>query len=127
MSSKDEFAAQFEKVYQTAKKSDRGNKKWTAMMLPEHTTQLRQDAVNYGKVTRPQLDQYELEYIQDEIQRAVAIKSEITIKLWFDGEFKYSRGTIEEVNLMKRYLEVEDPFNTSRYKFSDIVGIQLEG
>ncbi|WP_017378935.1 YolD-like family protein [Paenisporosarcina sp. TG-14] len=127
MMSKEEFERRFAENYKSAKLKDRGTKKWTAMMLPEHTIDLRKDEANYGKVDRPQLDQYDLDYIQDEVQRAITIKSQVTIKLWADGEFKKLRGTIEDVNLVKRYIEVEDSFNTLRYSFDDVVGIQLEG
>lgn len=68
MTDKEIFEASFADIYENAKFKDRGNKKWTAMMLTEHLTELRQDEANYGKVPRPQLDQYDLEYIQDEIQ-----------------------------------------------------------
>ncbi|PUB08215.1 YolD-like protein [Paenisporosarcina sp. OV554] len=127
MMSKEEFERRFAVNYKSAKLKDRGNKKWTAMMLPEHVAELRTDEANYDKVDRPQLNQYDMEYIQDEIQRAVTSKSEVTLRFWMNGEFKYRKGTIEEVNLMKRYIDVEDPFDTSRYNFDDIVGIQLEG
>jgi hypothetical protein len=57
MMSKDEFEARFADVYATAKMRDRGSIKWTAMMLPEHTSQLREDVANYEKAERPQLDE----------------------------------------------------------------------
>jgi hypothetical protein len=127
MMSKAEFEKRFAENYKTAKLKDRGNKKWTAMMLPEHTAQLRQDDANYEKVKRPLLDEYDLEYIQDEINRAITLKSEVKIKLWIEGEFEFRRGTIDKVNLAKRYIEIEDPFGSERLSLEDIVGVLLEG
>jgi len=127
MISKEEFAERFAKVYKTAKMRDRGSIKWTAMMLPEHTTQLREDKANYNKVERPQLDDSDMDYIHDEINRAITSKSEVIIKLWIDGEFIYYSGTINEVNLIKRFLKLEVLSNIEKLNLDQIVGIQLEG
>src|SRR4051794_22869882 len=110
----EDFHERFTEIYNKAKLTDRGNKKWTAMMLPEHLTELRQDEANYNKVPRPHLDKYDLEYIQDEMKRAITMKSAVLIKLWNDGVFSFRQGTIDEVNLTKRFIVIEDPFGSDR-------------
>lgn len=123
MISQDEFAERFAEVYQTAKKRDRGSIKWTAMMLPEHTMQLREDVANYNKVERPQLDEYDLQTLQEEIERAIISKAETKTTTWRDGELSHIRGVIEEI--MLKWLIIDGPFGSMSVSLDSVVGVML--
>lgn len=120
---KDDFASQFDQVYQTAKMRDRGNIKWTAMMLPEHTTQLREDKANYNKVDRPQLDEYDLQTLQEEIERAIVSKAETRTTTWKDGEFSHIQGVIEKIT--PQYLILDGPYGPMNLTLDSVVGVML--
>jgi len=49
---------------------DRGNIKWTAMLLPEHVKAVRDWLETDGHIERPNLDDWELESILMEIDLA---------------------------------------------------------
>lgn len=123
MMSKDKFAERFAEVYQTAQKLDRGSIKWTAMMLPEHTTQLREDKANYSKVDRPQLDEYDLQTLQEEIDRAIISKATTRTTTWQDGELNPIQGIIK--SMTHEDLVVEGPFGLMRVSLDSVVGVML--
>ena len=64
---------------------DRGNIKWTAMMLPEHVVELRKwmDQDNYTE--RPELNEWDLQSIQEELEIAFKKQCETLIKTWANG------------------------------------------
>jgi hypothetical protein len=65
---------------------DRGNIKWTAMMLPEHIIELRNwmDKDHYEE--RPELSEWDLQSIQEEIEVSYKPKCETLIKTWKDHD-----------------------------------------
>ncbi len=123
MMSKEEFEKRFAENFKSAKLKDRGNKKWTAMMLTEHVTELRKNEENYDKVERPQLDEYDLQAMQEEIDRAMASKSETRFTTWLNGTLHYHRGVLEKVN--RDWLVYEDPFGSHRINTSELVSVVL--
>ena len=117
------FAARFAEVYQTAQKRDRGNIKWTAMMLPEHIIQLREDKANYNKVDRPQLDEYDLQTLHEEIERAIISKAETRTTTWRDGEFSHIQGVIEKMT--PQCLIIDGPFGSMSLALDSVVRVML--
>ena len=104
---------------------DRGNIKWQGMMLPEHNAELKTWQENDKKSEKPQLEDYELELIADEIQRAFKSKSTIKLVYWRDGYLKDDYGKVIEINLTNKTIVLDDPFSTIRYKFDEIVAVSL--
>lgn len=123
MTDRELFEANFLKNYHAAKFTDRGNKKWTAMMLPEHIKELRQDEADYDKVTQPLLDEYDLQSMQEEVQRALTSKLETRITSWKDGRYHYHRGIVHEVST--RYLVYEDPFGKHKLEIHEVVAVMI--
>jgi hypothetical protein len=123
MTNQEYFEANFLKNYHAAKYTDRGNKKWTAMMLTEHLKELRQDEADFDKVSQPLLDEYDLQMLQEEVGRALTSKLETKITSWKDGRFHYHRGVVHEVST--RYLVYEDPFGKHRLPIPEIVAVMI--
>lgn len=70
---------------------DRGNIKWTATMLPEHVQAVRNWLNDDGLIERPDLDDWELESIQQEIDLAYKRQCAVRITTWRKGkEFVYN-------------------------------------
>lgn len=104
---------------------DRGNKKWSmAMMLPEHVAKLRDWMDKDQYVERPQLDDFDLQSIQDNIDIAYKRKCETHVASWCDGEIHHCGGKITEINMRSRVLILDTPFGIERLPFEDIVGVQ---
>ena len=116
--------ANFEEEWNTldlSKVRDRGSKKWVAMMLPEHVKMIREYKEEIKKVPRPDLNEFDYEAIQEQIELAMKRNVEIKIKRWKDGEFLYNRGTIQWIDLIKRTIELEDPFHSYKLSIDEIV------
>lgn len=105
---------------------DRGTKKWTAMMLPEHIEELNKwmDKDHYEE--RPELSEWELQAIQVEIEVAFKSKCQTLIKTWKNGK-KMTRGGIIKVHdFRSECIVLDNPFGPERIQVSDIIGVQCE-
>ena len=104
---------------------DRGNLKWTSMMLPEHIKKLRVWVDDDKKTDKPQLDDLELELISDEITRAFNSKCEVKLTIWREGYLLHDFGKIIEINNKNKMIVLDDPFSTTHYPFDEIVSVSL--
>jgi len=103
---------------------DRGNIKWTAMMLSEHVAELRrwQNEDHYEE--RPELDDFDLQAIQHEIEVAQKRECEVHVKLWDKGKSVLYMGVVREVNIESMWITVDSPFGRDRMSVSDIISVQ---
>lgn len=104
---------------------DRGNIKWTAMMLPEHVKMLREWQEEENQVERPVLSDWELDSIADEIKRAYKGKAAIRLTYWRDGYLKDDYGKVITIDNKGNTIVLDDPFTTTRYPFDEIVAATL--
>ena len=104
---------------------DRGTKKWTVMMLPEHVREIRiwQDKENFEE--RPQLDDFDLQAIQHEIEVAKKRECVVHVKLWDKEKTVFHMGVIREINVELMWITVASPFGKDRMPVSDIVSVQI--
>ena len=105
--------------------NDRGMKKWQGMMLTEHNVEIRTWLEDDKKTAKPQLEDFELELIADEIQRAFKSKSTIKLTYWRKGYLEVDYGKVLEINLLNKTIVLDDPFTTTRYKFDEIAAVSL--
>lgn len=104
---------------------DRGKIKWTALMLPEHVGLLREWQAEDDYVKRPELAEWDLETMQEELDRALKMKCQTLVETWHDGKVTSYLGTIESIDLHTRRVMLQDPFDLERIKFEDIVSVQV--
>ena len=104
---------------------DRGTKKWTAMMLPEHVEALREWMAEDDYVEKPQFNDWELRLVQEEIERSVQSGSPVNIQIWKDGKVITFEGVISEIDIRLRQLLLVAPFETTRIFVSDIIRVQV--
>lgn len=104
---------------------DRGNIKWTAMMLSEHVAELRrwQEEDHYEE--RPKLDDFDLQAIQHEIEVAQKRECEVHVKLWGKGKSVLYMGVISEINVDSMWITVDSPFGRDRMPVEDIIDVQI--
>lgn len=104
---------------------DRGTKKWTAMMLPEHIVALRNwmDKDHYEE--RPELSEWDLQSIQEGIEVAYKRKCQTLIKTWKDGKIMTRGGILEEIDLRTMIVILDNPFGIERISVLDIIGVQI--
>lgn len=85
---------------------DRGNIKWTAMMLPEHVKLLRDWAKEDEFETKPELDEQQLEQMNEVICEAMAHGVELSITYFERTHHLTVRGTIHYIDEIQQKLRV---------------------
>lgn len=104
---------------------DRGNIKWQGLMLPEHIQMLREWYKEDEEVKRPELDEFDLQLIQEELDIALKRKCEVLIETWREKQLFKHRGVIERIDVSHRELVYESPFGMERLSLDEIVGVTL--
>lgn len=100
---------------------DRGSIKWTAMMLPEHIQMLRDWQKEDRCNQKPDLDDFDLEAIYEEIQLADKRQCAIEIRVW-RGQAQHFSGTITAIDLNTRFLFLDTGLGTQKIPFFEITG-----
>ena len=102
---------------------DRGNIKWTAMMLSEHVRELRKwmDQDNYTE--RPELNEWDLQSIQEELELAYKRQCETLIKTWDSGRIIQHHGIVEDIDLRRMCIVLKNPFGTEIIRVADIINV----
>ncbi|MEK4403945.1 YolD-like family protein [Sporosarcina sp. FSL K6-6792] len=103
---------------------DRGNSKWTAMMLSEHVRELRKwmDQDNYTE--RPELNEWDLQSIQEELELAYKSQCETLIKTWESGRIIQHHGIVEDIDLRGLCIELKNPLGTEIIRVAAITNVQ---
>lgn len=104
---------------------DRGNMKWTAMMLPEHLVKIREWKEEQFYDKKRELTEWELEEIEGTIQRAFKQRMNIKLTLWNDNRLREVRGIITGVDVYKKMMLLETDFAVNRILFEEIQKVFL--
>lgn len=102
---------------------DRGIKKWQGLMLPEHVAKLGDWRAKSIYIERPQLDDWELEAIQMELELAYKRQCEANVLVWKNGETVPYIGKITKLDHRLRSISVEGPFGHDRIPVMDIIKV----
>lgn len=104
---------------------DRGMTKWQGMMLTEHVEMIKAWREEDEKIPKPDLDEYDLQLIHEEIDVAMKRQCLVYIHTWRDGEITKHHGTISRVDIKTRVLYYEDPFKDYRLNLDEIVSVTM--
>ena len=105
---------------------DRGNVKWTAMMLSEHVAELRRWQNEDRYEGRPELNDFDLQTIQEEVEVAYKRKCLTFVKSWGNGEIILHSGVIKEIDVESMCITIYGPFGKDRILVKDIIGVRCE-
>lgn len=105
---------------------DRGTLKWQGMFLTEHVQMLREWREEDKKIPKPNLDEYDMQLINEEMDLALKRECNIIIHTWKDWKITRHHGKIAEINLKRRELILEDPFKSHRLSLDEIVSVNME-
>ncbi len=103
---------------------DRGNKKWSAMLLPEHRERLRQMAEDEQKIVKPRLDADQWEDLNYKLQAALTEKRIITITYFKHDTLVNVTGIISKCDLINRMLYVKEDEHPIKIKLSNIIEVK---
>lgn len=115
---------------------DRGTIKWTAMMLPEHVSLLRELESKHNRVKRPVLDMDQIEDMERVICEAMECNTPVQFAIFEPlpflngvemGEVIYIEGKIHYINQTRKVFHVVDSKgDTNLIKFEDVVGVKAK-
>jgi len=87
---------------------DRGNKKWTAMMLIEHRKKLKELKEHEDDRKKPILDDQEKAVINSRLHQALERNLKVKIKYYRDKRFKTISGRIKRVDVNRKEVVISD-------------------
>ena len=100
---------------------DRGRIKWTAMMLPEHVQMLREWQQEDRYNVKPELNEFDLEAVHEEIGLAYRRQCSLEVRIWQDGSRSFS-GIVAAIDLQHGLLRLDTGSGIETLLFKDIVG-----
>lgn len=93
---------------------DRGNKKWTAMMLTEHVTDLRDWYESDSDIPEPEYDEFSLNSLADDLNIAFQSESNVRIAYWSNKRTEDYEGQI--IDLLPNEKSIKVKTNDYIYK-----------
>ena len=87
--------------------NDRGTKKWTSIMLPEHVEALKQMFAEEERKEKPLLDEQKKMEIDFLLQIALNNDSTVEIKYYANYDYQSIKGKLLMVDMLNRSLKLE--------------------
>lgn len=100
--------------------TDRGNKKWTSIMMPEHIKMLNQMWEEQEYKKKPILDEQQITENNLMLQDALENNLKISIKHFHNHDFEFTEGFIQEVDINKKIIVIEN----SEIKFENVINVK---
>ncbi|MGM0968734.1 MAG: YolD-like family protein [Bacillota bacterium] len=106
---------------------DRGTIKWTAMMLPEHVAQLKDDLAETKKTDKPIIDEQQAEEFESAIAYAMSINKVLIFSIYDSGNINQLKGFTQYINYEKKILHIKDLSHETHFIIlDDIVGVSYD-
>jgi hypothetical protein len=97
---------------------DRGNIKWTSMMLPEHVKLLRDWSEADSYQEKPELDEQQLEQFNETICLAMEEHAELVFTYYQDHFHHTCTGYVHYIDPIQHTLQIVDEQSGHRQKLS---------
>ncbi|WKT75038.1 YolD-like family protein [Lysinibacillus fusiformis] len=107
--------------------NDRGNMKWTSMMLPEHLLLLKKWKQEVQTEPPRERAEWELEELQQTITRALTERNYIMLTVWEEANFVQYGGIIKGMNEMELLLETITTTKHIALKYIYAANIEVDG
>lgn len=88
--------------------NDRGNIKWTAMMMPEHQNMLKEMWSQQEWKEKPMLDEQMVTEMNIQLQMALANDLTIEIEYFKNHDYHKMKGRLLGVNPLLNYVRIND-------------------
>lgn len=105
--------------------SDRGLIKWQGMMLTEHVNLLKAWYEEEEHVPEPNLNEFDLRLLQEDLEVAMKRKSMVKLKSWRDKKVYEHIGMFETVDSHSRCTVYSDSSGTKRVPINEIFSVEL--
>jgi len=106
---------------------DRGNIKWTSLMLVEHRKKLEKLKNNENNKEKPELSEDELERLNYILKRAINENLNIEVIYYHKKNFHHCKGKIMKIKSFpqKIILNSNEKYNKIKILINDIIDIKL--
>ncbi|MDQ0427661.1 hypothetical protein QOZ98_000486 [Planomicrobium stackebrandtii] len=104
---------------------DRGVIKWQGMMLTEHVDLIRAWYEEDKQEAKPDLDEYDLQLLQEELILAAQRMCQVKMKSWKDKKFHYHIGIIQKLDGHTRSIVYKDPMGVHRLPMNELIGVWM--
>jgi hypothetical protein len=94
---------------------DRGDIKWTSLMLTEHREALKKLKQEENYIEKPELDEQQLEEMNYLIQKAVKEKTRVRIIYFKENRIQKIEGVIKEINGSIANLDNDNRISLDRF------------
>ena len=94
-------------------------------MLPEHTKEITAWRNKDHYIERPQLDEWDLQAIQYEIEVAYKRQCITEVKLWDKGKVIFYSGVITDIHSRTMCISIDSPFGRKHMPIVDILSVQI--
>ncbi|MGA9287690.1 MAG: YolD-like family protein [Anaerobacillus sp.] len=106
---------------------DRGNIKWTSMMLPEHVKELRDWKAEEQRKGKPVLDEQIIEEMNELICEAMEFHRPLYFYYFQNGETNVLYGYVHYLDQLNKELRIMDLDEKKRnIQVSDLVHVEFE-
>jgi len=106
---------------------DRGNIKWTSLMLVEHKKALKKLRENIDLKEKPELDEQELMRLNMILKKALKVDKTTLIVYYSKGKFKQIEGLIKKFLPLQRQILVKNEEQKIYLNLEDIFKLELKG
>lgn len=87
---------------------DRGNIKWTSLMLTEHRDKLKELMIREDDRGRPEIDEQKYQEMETILKKALSEKKPVGIIYYWNKRFKICQGKVRGFNPFKKELIIEE-------------------
>lgn len=106
---------------------DRGMKKWTPFLLPEHREGLKELKEESLKKEKPTLDEQEWQLINETICEAMAENRALEFTYYKNGDFRTLEGHVHYMDMMNKELRIVNSLHkVHRLKMNDVVKAEMK-
>ncbi len=100
--------------------NDRGNIKWTSLMLPEHLVKIKEWKKEQFHDKKRELTEWEMEEIEQIVQRAYKLHKEVKLTLWSENKLHDVIGMITAINAFHKELLLDMDISIKCITFDQI-------
>lgn len=101
--------------------NERGTKKWTSIMLPEHVKMLEEMFAEQERKTKPILDEQQLLENNLTLQLAVNEDLQVEIKYYRNHDIKLTRGHLLRIDVFNKILYMKE----IEISLDDVIGVSI--
>lgn len=105
---------------------DRGNIKWTAMMLPEHVELLQDLNKQQEYKSKPILDEQQMEFHGFKLAEAANKEKEVWIKYYRNHDFCETVGYVKMEEPFDNYFQCRNDDGVTRIRFDSLIDVEIQ-